>query len=83
LIFDIGDYVKFIGIIKTTQITPLYMFSYLTEYKKYKILNIIDLYDDNKYYHIYHDHYSLLWYPIENFDICSEKELMSRRYDLR
>jgi len=79
----IGDYVKYIGIIKTTDCTPKYMFEWLIEGNIYRIINITS-YKCTIYYFISDDDINGIWYPKENFyDRPYNKESFADRYNLK
>jgi len=64
---NIGEIVKYKGIKKTTSITSSDMFKWLTENRRYCILDI-KIYLGETYYLINHDEDITLWYPEENFE---------------
>ena len=75
--------VTFIGIVRTTRLTPKYLFEYLTELKQYKILKKCRFHD-GLYYCIRVDRFKhALYYPSENFVIGSVRDAVVIKYNFK
>lgn len=81
--YDIGEIVNFKGIIKVTNLTSLSMFTYLTKNKSYEILDIMKYGEGDIYYLICHNEGNTLWYPKDNFEHVSRREVMVKKYNLK
>lgn len=76
--------VRYIGVVKITDTTPLFLFSYLTIGKIYKIQDTIM--SGGLYYYLipYGDEKNEpIWYPYENFELLNFKDEIKYKYDLR
>lgn len=79
---EVGDTVKFLGVIRTTHIVPEWHFSYLDFKNRYRILKVWK-YCGCTYYKVKTGYmFGQAFYPIENFKIISKKELISTKYNL-
>ena len=81
-IINIGEIVKYNGIEKRTKMVFHSMYRYLTDGKRYQILDMMT-FNEELYYRIHHDYDNDLWYPEECFELPSNRKHMIRKYNLR
>lgn len=75
----IGDLVVFLGVIKTTDYTPLRLFDFLIKENVYEVMGIKDYMLDD--YYFIHCSDKRLWFPIENFGYG--REAICKKYNLK